>query len=66
MHPVLAVETCVKESMYGFHYNKKVTFLKITVALPRLIAPAKRLLDQGEGKEEKEEEALRVTGLNRP
>lgn len=33
--------------IYGFHGNKKVPFLKITVALPRLIAPAKRLLEQG-------------------
>ena len=33
--------------IYGFHNNKKLPFLKITVALPRLIAPAKRLLEQG-------------------
>lgn len=33
--------------IYGYHGNKKVPFLKITVAIPRLIAPAKRLLEQG-------------------
>ncbi|XP_060084003.1 DNA polymerase delta catalytic subunit-like [Ylistrum balloti] len=44
---VLAVDMMNKESIYGYHGNRKVPFLKITVALPRLIAPAKRLLEQG-------------------
>ncbi|XP_014787230.1 DNA polymerase delta catalytic subunit [Octopus bimaculoides] len=44
---VLGVEYTTKESIYGFHDNRKEPFLKITVALPRLIAPAKRLLEQG-------------------
>ncbi|CAL8096638.1 unnamed protein product [Calicophoron daubneyi] len=44
---VLMVECEQKQNIYGFHGNKKVPFLKITVALPRLIAPAKRLLDNG-------------------
>ncbi|KAL3841404.1 hypothetical protein ACJMK2_019556 [Sinanodonta woodiana] len=44
---VLAVEMVSKESIYGYHSNRKVPFLKITMALPRLIAPAKRLLEQG-------------------
>ncbi|KAI8481510.1 DNA polymerase delta catalytic subunit [Branchiostoma belcheri] len=44
---VLAVEMMEKENMYGFHGNQKLSFLRITVALPRLIAPAKRLLEQG-------------------
>ena len=44
---VLAVELQKKESIYGFHNNRKLPFLKITMALPRLIAPAKRLLEQG-------------------
>ena len=30
--------------IYGYHQNKKVQFLKITMSLQRLIAPAKRLL----------------------
>ena len=33
--------------IYGFRGNRKIPFLKITMALPRLIAPAKRLLEQG-------------------
>ncbi|KAL4224603.1 DNA polymerase delta catalytic subunit [Mactra antiquata] len=44
---VLAVELVSKESIYGYHGNRKIPFIKITVALPRLIAPAKRLLEQG-------------------
>nr|XP_006813424.1 PREDICTED: DNA polymerase delta catalytic subunit-like [Saccoglossus kowalevskii] len=46
-HAVLAVDPCVKESIYGFHENRKLPFLKITVALPKLIAPAKRILETG-------------------
>ncbi|XP_064100186.1 DNA polymerase delta catalytic subunit-like [Macrobrachium nipponense] len=44
---VLAVDMVIKESIYGYHGNKKVPFLKITLALPRLIAAAKRLLGEG-------------------
>lgn len=33
--------------MYGYHGEHLVPFLKITMAVPRLIAPAKRLLEQG-------------------
>ncbi|XP_014678867.1 PREDICTED: DNA polymerase delta catalytic subunit-like [Priapulus caudatus] len=44
---VLAVEVQKKESMYGYHGNEKQAFLRVTMALPRLIAPAKRLLQQG-------------------
>ncbi|XP_018024640.2 DNA polymerase delta catalytic subunit-like [Hyalella azteca] len=44
---VLAVDLVSKESIYHFHNNKKVPFLKITVALPRLIAACKRLLGDG-------------------
>ncbi|KAK2170976.1 hypothetical protein NP493_1118g00000 [Ridgeia piscesae] len=44
---VLAVEVQHKESIYGFRGNRKMPFLKITMALPRLIAPARRLLEQG-------------------
>lgn len=38
---------CYFAGIYGYHGNKKIPFLKITVAIPRLIAPAKRLLEQG-------------------
>ncbi|XP_060591908.1 DNA polymerase delta catalytic subunit-like isoform X2 [Ruditapes philippinarum] len=44
---ILGVELVIKESIYGFHGNRKIPFIKITVALQRLIAPAKRLLEQG-------------------
>ncbi len=41
---ILAVEICSKCSMYGFHFSKKFPFLKITVALPRLVAATRRVL----------------------
>ena len=44
---VLAVDLVQKESIYSYRGNKKVPFLKITLALPRLIAAAKRLLGEG-------------------
>ncbi|XP_052400675.1 DNA polymerase delta catalytic subunit [Carassius gibelio] len=44
---VLAVDITKKESMYHYHGNKAHDFLRITMAMPRLIAPAKRLLEQG-------------------
>ncbi|KAL8577740.1 DNA polymerase delta catalytic subunit [Nucella lapillus] len=47
VHAVLAVDYLLKESIYGYHGNRKIPFLKITVAIPRLIAPAKRLLELG-------------------
>ncbi|KAF6018928.1 POLD1 [Bugula neritina] len=43
---VLAVEMVKKESIYGYHGNRKDDFLQITMAIPRLVAPAKRLLDR--------------------
>ncbi|KAM7372161.1 hypothetical protein PAMP_009354 [Pampus punctatissimus] len=44
---VLAVEITRKENMYGYHGRHILDFLRITMAMPRLIAPAKRLLEQG-------------------
>lgn len=44
---VLAVDLTQKESIYGFHGNRPAPFLRITLALPRLIAAAKRLLGEG-------------------
>uniref|UniRef100_A0A8C7JK43 DNA polymerase n=1 Tax=Oncorhynchus kisutch TaxID=8019 RepID=A0A8C7JK43_ONCKI len=44
---VLAVDITRKESMYGYHGKRIADFLRITMAMPRLIAPAKRLLEQG-------------------
>ncbi|CAN9505712.1 unnamed protein product [Ophioblennius macclurei] len=44
---VLAVDITRKENMYGYHGKKILDFLRITMAMPRLIAPAKRLLEMG-------------------
>lgn len=33
--------------MYGYHGNRSINFLRITMAMPRLVAPAKRLLELG-------------------
>uniref|UniRef100_A0A665UYF6 DNA polymerase n=1 Tax=Echeneis naucrates TaxID=173247 RepID=A0A665UYF6_ECHNA len=44
---VLAVDITRKENMYGYHGKRIMDFLRITMAMPRLIAPAKRLLEQG-------------------
>ncbi|KAK2581604.1 hypothetical protein KPH14_002110 [Odynerus spinipes] len=43
---VLAVEIVYKQTMYGYTGNEKDAFLKITVAIPKLIAPCKRLLEK--------------------
>lgn len=43
---VLAVERVYKKNMYGYAGTEKSLFLKITVALPKLIAPCKRLLER--------------------
>uniref|UniRef100_A0A8D1NUL0 DNA polymerase n=1 Tax=Sus scrofa TaxID=9823 RepID=A0A8D1NUL0_PIG len=53
---VLAVELCSRESMFGYHGHGPSPFLRITLALPRLMAPARRLLEQG----------IRVAGLGTP
>ena len=44
---MLAVEVKTKESIYGYHGNKKIPFLQITVALQKLIAPTRRLVEGG-------------------
>ena len=36
-----------KESIYGYHNNNKTPFLKIYVSLQKLIAPARRILENG-------------------
>ena len=45
LQAILAVELMSKESIYGFHDNKKIHYLKIYVALQKLIAPARRILE---------------------
>lgn len=42
--------------MFGYHGHGPSPFLRITLALPRLMAPARRLLEQG----------VRVPGLGTP
>ncbi|XP_066916708.1 DNA polymerase delta catalytic subunit-like [Clytia hemisphaerica] len=44
---VVAVELENKESIYGYHRNTKLPYLRITVALQKLIAPSRRLLERG-------------------
>ncbi|GAB6033248.1 DNA polymerase delta catalytic subunit [Chamberlinius hualienensis] len=44
---VLAVDIVIKEDIYGYQNKGKIPFLKVTVALPKLIAACKRLLDRG-------------------
>ena len=44
---VLAVDPVQKCSMYGYKHKKSYPFLKVTLALPKLVAPARRLLEQG-------------------
>ena len=44
---VLAVDLVQKCSLYGYHQNQFYPFLKVTLALPKLVAAARRLLDRG-------------------
>ena len=44
--PVLAVDIVKKCTMYGYN-NRDYPFLKVTLALPKLMAPAKRILENG-------------------
>lgn len=43
---VLTVEIVMKQNIMGYRGEEKTMFIRITVALPRLIAPCKRLLDR--------------------
>lgn len=43
---VLEVSIVQAQSMFGYHGEDKFSFIKITLALPRLIAAAKRLLER--------------------
>nr|CAB3265000.1 DNA polymerase delta catalytic subunit [Phallusia mammillata] len=44
---VFKVECCQKQNMYGYSSLGLSTFLKITVAVPRLVATTKRMLETG-------------------
>jgi len=43
---VVAVELVQRLNLMGYNGEAKIRFIKITLALPRLIAPAKRLLER--------------------
>lgn len=45
---VLDVQLMSKSTIYQFQGNQKIPFIKITMAFPKLIAPAKRLLEKSE------------------
>ena len=44
---VLKVDPVRKCSMYGFRHNKFYPFLKVVLALPKLVASSRRLLERG-------------------
>ncbi|XP_039267108.2 DNA polymerase delta catalytic subunit-like [Styela clava] len=44
---VAKVEYCMKQNMYGYNSLGKVPFLKVTVAVPRLVATTRRILREG-------------------
>ena len=37
-----------KSTIYGFQGNKKTNFVKITLAVPKMVAAARRLIEKGE------------------
>ena len=45
---VLSCDLMNKSSLYGFQGNEQIPFIKVTVAVPRLVAATKRLLEKGE------------------
>merc|ERR1719244_199163 len=47
---VLSCEIVTKSTIYGFQGNKMSPFIKITLAIPKLIAASKRLMEKGEVK----------------
>jgi len=47
---VLSCDLMQKSTIYGFQGNKKSPFIKITLAIPKLIAASKRLMERGEVK----------------
>merc|ERR1719244_866047 len=47
---VLSCELMEKSTIYGFRGNKQIPFIKVTLALPKMVAASKRLLEKGEVK----------------
>lgn len=54
--PLRRCQPRLSAGMFGFRGHGPSPFLRITLALPRLMAPARRLLEQG----------IRVPGLGTP
>lgn len=44
---VVKVEYCMKQNMYGYTSQGKIPFLKVTVAVPKLVATTRRILKEG-------------------
>jgi len=51
---VLSCDLTSKSTIYGFQGNAKIPYIKVTLAVPKLVPAAKRLLEKGE---------VRVPGL---
>merc|ERR1719186_339659 len=51
---VLSCDLVSKSTIYGFQGNVKIQYIKVTLAIPKLVAAAKRLIEKGE---------VRVAGL---
>ena len=45
---VLSCDLVEKSTIYGFQGNKKSNFVKITLAVPKMVAAARRLIEKGE------------------
>jgi len=45
---VLSVEPLLLQSVWGYQFGERRTFLKVTVAVPSLVATARRLLERGQ------------------
>ena len=45
---VLSCELEEKSTIYGFQGNKKSNFIKIILAVPKMVAAARRLIEKGE------------------
>jgi DNA polymerase delta subunit 1 len=44
---ILTIEPIKAQSIWGYHFNSTSDFLKITVAIPALVATARRILEKG-------------------
>jgi DNA polymerase delta subunit 1 len=45
---VLSCELVSKSTIYGFQGNIKIPFIKVTLAVPKMVAAARRLMEKGE------------------